>query len=76
MHAGSAEGWVGWGGRKRYGGGCGEADGGGVAKEFGAGLGVVGVGAELEEGGAREHEEVVVGEDVVHAGAEGGVALA
>ena len=59
-----------------YGGGSGEADGGGVAEEFGAGLGVVGVGSELAEGGAGEHEEVVLGEDVVHAGAEGGVALA
>jgi hypothetical protein len=37
---------------------------------------VVGVGAELAEGGAGEKEEVVLGEDVVHTGAEGGVALA
>jgi hypothetical protein len=59
-----------------YGGGSGEADGGGVAEEFGAGLGVVGVGAELAEGGAGQHEEVVLGEDVVHVGAEGGVTLA
>src|ERR1700722_6088439 len=58
------------------GGGSGEADGGGVAEEFGTGLGVVGVGAELAEGRAGEHEEIVLGEDVVHAGAEGGVALA
>ena len=70
LHAGSAG--VGDG----DGGGCGEADGGGVAEEFGAGLGVVGVGAKLAEGGAGEHEEIVLGEDVVHAGAEGGVALA
>ena len=58
------------------GGGSGEADGGCVAEELGAGLGVVGAGAELAEGGAGEHEEIVLGEDVVHAGAEGGVALA
>ena len=55
---------------------AGEAEGRGVAKQADAGLAVIGAGCEARDGGRGQQNELVRGEELVHARAEIGVTLA
>jgi len=56
--------------------GSGKAEGRGIAQQARACFAVVGVCGETGDGGAREHEKLVLGEEVIDERVEGGVTLA
>ena len=55
---------------------AGKAEGRGVAQQADAGLAVVGAGGETRDGSAGKQQQLVFGEQLIHAGVEFGVALA